>query len=67
MGDAHVLPRPRASSTEACSLVGRGGRYGNVLVPAPPLGIEDDVLDRGLDAIAEGHGRLGTALAVFSR
>jgi 4-aminobutyrate aminotransferase-like enzyme len=32
-------------------LVGRGGRYGNVLILAPPLVIEDDVLDGGLDAI----------------
>jgi 4-aminobutyrate aminotransferase-like enzyme len=32
-------------------LVGRGGRYGNVLILAPPLVIEDDVLDDGLDTI----------------
>ena len=34
-------------------LVGRGGRYSNVLILAPPLVIEDDVLDRGLDTIVE--------------
>lgn len=33
-------------------LVGRGGRHGNVLVLAPPLVIEEDVLDGGLDAVA---------------
>ena len=34
-------------------LVGRGGRYGNVLILAPPLVIEEDVLAGGLDAIVE--------------
>jgi 4-aminobutyrate aminotransferase-like enzyme len=34
-------------------LVGRGGRYGNVLILSPPLVIEEDVLDGGLDTIAE--------------
>ena len=34
-------------------LVGRGGRYGNVLILAPPLVIEEKVLDGGLDASAE--------------
>ena len=32
-------------------LVGRGGRYGNVLILAPPLVIEQGVLDEGLDTI----------------
>ncbi len=32
-------------------LVGRGGRYGNVLILAPPLVIEEGVLDEGLDTI----------------
>jgi 4-aminobutyrate aminotransferase-like enzyme len=34
-------------------LIGRGGRYGNVLILAPPLVIEEDVLAGGLDAIVE--------------
>jgi 4-aminobutyrate aminotransferase-like enzyme len=34
-------------------LVGRGGRHGNVLILAPPLVIEEEVLDGGLDTIAE--------------
>ena len=34
-------------------LFGRGGRHGNVLILAPPLVIEDDVLDEGLGVIAE--------------
>ena len=37
-------------------LVGRGGRYGNVLILAPPLVIEDDALARGLDTIVEVLG-----------
>jgi 4-aminobutyrate aminotransferase-like enzyme len=34
-------------------LVGRGGRHGNVLVLAPPLVIEEEVLDSGLDTIVK--------------
>ena len=34
-------------------LVGRGGRHGNVLILAPPLVIEEDVLDGGLDKVVE--------------
>jgi 4-aminobutyrate aminotransferase-like enzyme len=37
-------------------LVGRGGRAGNVLILAPPLVIEEDVLDTGLDAVVEALG-----------
>ena len=37
-------------------LVGRGGRSGNVLILAPPLVIEEDVLDGGLAAIVEALG-----------
>ena len=37
-------------------LVGRGGRAGNVLILAPPLVIEEGVLDTGLDAIVEALG-----------
>ncbi len=34
-------------------LVGRGGRAGNVLILAPPLVIEEDVLETGLDSVVE--------------
>lgn len=37
-------------------LVGRGGRSGNVLILAPPLVIEEGVLDGGLAAIVEELG-----------
>jgi 4-aminobutyrate aminotransferase-like enzyme len=37
-------------------LVGRGGRAGNVLILAPPLVIDEAVLDTGLDAVAEALG-----------
>jgi 4-aminobutyrate aminotransferase-like enzyme len=37
-------------------LVGRGGRYGNVLILAPPLVIEDDALEGGLATIVEALG-----------
>jgi 4-aminobutyrate aminotransferase-like enzyme len=37
-------------------LVGRGGRHGNVLILAPPLVIEEDLLDSSLDTIAEVLG-----------
>jgi 4-aminobutyrate aminotransferase-like enzyme len=37
-------------------LVGRGGRYGNVLILAPPLVIEEADLDGGLDTIVEVLG-----------
>jgi len=37
-------------------LVGRGGRYGNVLILAPPLVIEEDLLDEGLATVAEVFG-----------
>jgi 4-aminobutyrate aminotransferase-like enzyme len=37
-------------------LVGRGGRYGNVLILAPPLVIDEADLDGGLDTIVEVLG-----------
>jgi 4-aminobutyrate aminotransferase-like enzyme len=37
-------------------LLGRAGRYGNVLILAPPLVIDEDVLDGGLDAVVDVLG-----------
>jgi 4-aminobutyrate aminotransferase-like enzyme len=34
-------------------LVGRGGRYGNVVKLSPPLVIGEDELDEGLSTIVE--------------
>ena len=41
---------------ERSVLVGRGGRYGNVLILAPPLVIDEADLDAGLDTIVEVLG-----------
>ena len=46
----------RRALRERGVLVGHGGRHGNVLILAPPLVIEQDVLDDGLDAIVEVLG-----------
>ncbi len=51
--DADLASTAQRALREKGVLVGRGGRYGNVLVLAPPLVIEDDALDEGLDAIVE--------------
>jgi 4-aminobutyrate aminotransferase-like enzyme len=51
--DAELASRAQRALRERGVLVGRGGRHGNVLVLAPPLVIEEEVLDGGLDAIAE--------------
>jgi 4-aminobutyrate aminotransferase-like enzyme len=51
--DPDVAARAQRGLRERGVLVGRGGRHGNVLVLAPPLVIEEDVLARGLDAIIE--------------
>jgi 4-aminobutyrate aminotransferase-like enzyme len=51
--DPELARRLVGALRERGVLVGRGGRYGNVLILAPPLVIEDDVLDGGLDAIVE--------------
>jgi 4-aminobutyrate aminotransferase-like enzyme len=51
--DAELATQVRRALRERGVLVGRGGRYGNVLILAPPLVIEEDVLNRGVDAIVE--------------
>ena len=51
--DPELAGRTQRSLRERGVLVGRGGRYGNVVILAPPLVIEDDVLDGGLDAILD--------------
>ncbi|MFL5960011.1 MAG: aspartate aminotransferase family protein [Gaiellaceae bacterium] len=50
--DPELARQTQRALRERGVLVGRGGRYGNVLVLAPPLVIEDAVLDGGLDTIA---------------
>jgi 4-aminobutyrate aminotransferase-like enzyme len=57
LADAELATQAqRALRDQRDVLVGRGGRYGNVLILAPPLVIEDDALDGGLDAIVETLG-----------
>jgi 4-aminobutyrate aminotransferase-like enzyme len=51
--DPDLAARTQRSLRERGLLVGRGGRHGNVLVLAPPLVIEAEVLAGGLDAIVE--------------
>jgi 4-aminobutyrate aminotransferase-like enzyme len=51
--NAELAGQTQLALRERGVLVGRGGRYGNVLILAPPLVIEDDVLDGGIDTIAE--------------
>jgi 4-aminobutyrate aminotransferase-like enzyme len=51
--DPELARQTQRALREKGVLVGRGGRYGNVLILAPPLVIEDHVLDGGLDTIAE--------------
>ena len=53
LGDAELAGQARRALRERGVLVGRGGRYSNVLILAPPLVIEEDVLDGGLDTIVE--------------
>ena len=53
LADADRAAEKQRSLRDNGVLVGRGGRAGNVLILAPPLVIEEDVLDTGLDAIAE--------------
>jgi len=51
--DSDLAGERQRALREKGVLVGRGGRYGNVLILAPPLVIEEDLLDEGLDTIAE--------------
>ena len=54
--DAELAAQTQRALREQGVLVGRGGRHGNVLIIAPPLVIEDDLLDSGLDAIVHAFG-----------
>jgi 4-aminobutyrate aminotransferase-like enzyme len=54
--DAGLASEKQRALRDRGVLVGRGGRSGNVLILAPPLVIEEDVLDCGLDAIVEVLG-----------
>jgi 4-aminobutyrate aminotransferase-like enzyme len=51
--DSELAGRTQRMLRERGILVGRGGRYGNVLILAPPFVIEEDALAGGLDTIAE--------------
>jgi 4-aminobutyrate aminotransferase-like enzyme len=53
LADAQLAGQAKRALREKGVLVGLGGRQGNVLILAPPLVIEQDVLDVGLDAIVE--------------
>jgi 4-aminobutyrate aminotransferase-like enzyme len=56
LGDAERAGVTQRALRDRGVLVGRGGWAGNVLILAPPLVIEQDVLDGGLDAIVETVG-----------
>jgi 4-aminobutyrate aminotransferase-like enzyme len=51
--DSELAGRTQRALRERGVLVGRGGRYDNVLILAPPFVIEEDALAGGLDTIAE--------------
>jgi 4-aminobutyrate aminotransferase-like enzyme len=51
--DPGLAAQKQLALRERGVLVGRGGRHGNVLILAPPLVIEEDVLAAGLDAIVD--------------
>jgi 4-aminobutyrate aminotransferase-like enzyme len=53
---AELAGELRVALRERGVLVGRGGRYGNVIILAPPLVIEQDVLDDGLNSLVEVLG-----------
>ena len=51
--DPECASRTQRALRERGVLVGRGGRYGNVLILAPPLVIEKEVLEDGLGTIVD--------------
>jgi 4-aminobutyrate aminotransferase-like enzyme len=56
LADAELATQKQRALRDGGVLVGRGGRSGNVLILAPPLVIEEGVLDSGLGAIGEALG-----------
>ena len=56
LADADLATQRQRALRDGGILVGRGGRSGNVLILAPPLVIDEHVLDGGLDAIVEALG-----------
>jgi 4-aminobutyrate aminotransferase-like enzyme len=54
--DAELAEGTQRALRDRGVLVGRGGRSGNVLILAPPLVVEKEALDGGLDAIVEALG-----------
>lgn len=50
--DAELAAQAKRELRDRGVLVGRGGRRSNVLILAPPLVIEEQTLDEGLDTIA---------------
>jgi 4-aminobutyrate aminotransferase-like enzyme len=56
LANAELATRKQRALRDKGVLVGRGGRSGDVLILAPPLVIDDDVLDGGLDAIVAELG-----------
>jgi 4-aminobutyrate aminotransferase-like enzyme len=57
--DAELAREAQGAMRARGVLVGRGGRHGNVLVLAPPLVIEEEALDRGLEAIVDVLAKSG--------